>query len=161
MHPRVRRDRGRAVDEAISQKSYSNLLMNGLTLPSNFPQESFARIYRAVEPYRQQASYIQFIGAWNAVAYRFTAMVEYDERFTASIKANGPGPAEPLRYEQERDLFGFASNAYSMFDAFHYGMYVIGTFTAPQHFKLETEWRGKQNQLLSVPVQPSRKHSQR
>jgi hypothetical protein len=65
-------------------------------------------------------------------------MVELDELFTASVKVHGAGPGEPARYAQERDLFGFASNAYSMFDAFHYAMFAIGALLSPENVKLST-----------------------
>jgi hypothetical protein len=113
--------------------------MNNLVMPPCFPEEQFDRIHQAIDQYRANANYLQFQGAWNAVAYRYKAMIEYDEGFTASILTDGRGPAEPLRYRQERDLFGFVSNAYSMFDAIHYAMYVVGSFVDTNHFKLSDD----------------------
>src|SRR5436190_1346163 len=110
--------------------------MNKLEMPPSFPEEHFNRIHQAVDRFRQNVNHLQFQGGWNAVAYRYIAMTEYDERFTASIKLHGPGPGEPERYRQERDLFGFASNAYSMFDALHYAMFIVGSFVDSINFDL-------------------------
>ena len=114
------------------------LKVNGLEMPPTFPEDTFERIYEAAERHSRQANHFQFHGAWNAVAYRFRAVTDYDHSFTASIRLHGPGAAQPTRYSQERDLFGFVSNAYSMFDAFHYGMFAIGSFLVPATFPLST-----------------------
>src|SRR5829696_5705306 len=115
------------------------LRMNNLDMPPSFPEEQFDRIYLAVDRFRQNANHLQFQGAWNAVAYRYLAMTEYDKRFTASVKSHGRGPGEPERYCQERDLFGFASSAYSMFDAVHYAMFVAGSFVDSTNFEIANE----------------------
>ena len=112
------------------------LKVNGLEMPPTFPEATFEIVFETVNAHSQLATYLQFHGAWNAVAYRFLAMTDCDHSFTTSIKEHGPAPAQPIRYGQERDLFGFVSNAYSMFDAFHYGMHAIGTFLDPTYFKL-------------------------
>ena len=112
------------------------LKMNGLEMPPTFPETAFETIFETVNAHHQLTTYFQFHGAWNAVAYRFHAMTDCDQSFTASLKEHGPAPVQPIRYGQERDLFGFVSNAYSMFDAFHYGMYAVGAFVDSAHFKL-------------------------
>jgi hypothetical protein len=95
------------------------LQINGLLMPSDFPRELFEKIYTAAQPHNANPAHPQFIGAWSAVSHRYKALAHYDEVFTRTIETHGPGPAYEVRYEQERDLFGFASNAYSVFEAFH------------------------------------------
>jgi hypothetical protein len=104
-----------------------------LTMPTDFPADLFEKIFSALQSHESNTVYKQFVGAWNAIPYRYKALAEYDECFTATIKKNGPGQA---RYEQERDLFGFASNAYSVFEAFHYAMFAIGALIKPLIFVL-------------------------
>ena len=66
-------------------------------------------------------------------------MAEYDQRFTRGIIENGSGPIPRLRYEQERDLFGFFSSGCSVVDAFSFGMFAIGAMLMPTAFPLDTE----------------------
>lgn len=77
-----------------------------------------------------------------AVAYRFMAMAQYDESFTRSILENGVGPAPTLRYEQERDLFGFFNSVCSAFDAFLFGMFTLGAMLKPVTFPLKDKSDG-------------------
>jgi hypothetical protein len=131
--------RGAAYCDLKRSGSQMPLKMNNLLMPDSFPADQFDRIYQTVaNRYRQHPNYSQYQGAWNAVAYRYKAMVEHDERFTASIVKDGPAPGEPTRFDQERDLFGFASSAYSMFDALHYGMFAIGSFIDASNFPLSS-----------------------
>jgi hypothetical protein len=116
----------------------SALQMNGLLMPSDFPRELFEKIYTAAQPHDANPAHPQFIGAWSAVSHRYKALAHYDEVFTRSIETHGSGPAYEVRYEQERDLFGFASNAYSVFEAFHYAMFAIGSLINPNIFVLKT-----------------------
>jgi hypothetical protein len=113
----------------------TTLQMNGLTMPANFPRLLFEKIYTVVQPHHANPVHPQFIGAWSAVSYRYKALAEYDERFTRSIK-KGPSRTHEVRYQEERDLFGFTSNAYSVFDAFFYAMFAIGALIQPQTFVL-------------------------
>jgi hypothetical protein len=79
-------------------------------MPPDFPRELFEKIYTAALPHHANPTHPQFIGAWSAVSHRYKALAEYDERFTHSIERDGPGASFQVRYEQERDLFGSASN---------------------------------------------------
>jgi len=114
------------------------LSTNGLVMPAEFPTASYEAVYSVLVK-RAQANaqlYEQFSGAWNAVSYRYLAVVECSEAFTASIVEHGTGP-EPLeRYRQERDLFAFFSNGVSAVDASFYGLFAIGAFLSPNHFPM-------------------------
>jgi hypothetical protein len=115
------------------------LSINSLMMPADFPADLFEKIFLASQRHANNPTYGQFIGAWNAVSYRYVSLAEYDECFTSSIQKHGvaPGSAQ-ARYEQERDLFAFSSSAYSVFEAFHYGMFAIGAFIEPKVFVLAT-----------------------
>lgn len=110
-------------------------------MPAEFPRDSFETVQRSLSRFSQQSGHSQFIGAWNAISYRYMGVVEYDEYFTASITEYGPAPAQPLRYRQERDLFGFFVSAGSVFDAYAFGMYAIGALLVPNNFSLAEEWK--------------------
>jgi hypothetical protein len=115
------------------------LTITSLTMPADFPADLFEKIFSASQRHARSPSYDQFIGAWKAVSCRYVSLAEYDECFTYSIKKHGPAPASGrARYEQARDLFGFSSNAYSVFEAFHYAMFAIGAFIEPTIFILTT-----------------------
>ena len=117
------------------------LSINGLTVPDDFPADQFEAVYKKLgSTYGQRAEYRVFIiGALNAIAYRFTALTEYDKSFRSLITAYGTGPGQPFRYMQERDLFGFFSNAHSVFDAFCFALFAVGALIDPGNFPLATE----------------------
>jgi hypothetical protein len=108
--------------------------------PQDFPQQLWEETEKHVsDPFRENPNQALFVGAWNGVRYRYAAMVEFSDLYTDSFNAHGAGPPEPARFAQERDLFGFASAAYSMFDCFHFALFSIGALLAPSEFKLESE----------------------
>jgi hypothetical protein len=74
--------------------------------------------------------------ALNAIAYRFVALAEYDQSFTCWFNAHRDG--QPFRYHQERDLFGFFSNAYSVFEGFCFTLFAVGALIDPARFPLTT-----------------------
>jgi hypothetical protein len=117
------------------------LSINGLTVPDDFPADQFEAVYKKLgSTYGQRAEYRVFIiGALNAIAYRFTALAEYNKSFKSSITAHGTGPGQPFRYMQERDLFGFFSNAHSVFDAFCFALFAIGALRDSANFPLATD----------------------
>jgi hypothetical protein len=97
--------------QMVSDDQASSII--DLKMPPDFPSIPFDKVWKATQPHAHNPKYSQFIAAWKAVGYRFVSMAEYDESFTSSIRKHGPGPAGRARYEQERDLFGFSSSAYS------------------------------------------------
>lgn len=99
---------------------------------NDFPVIPFEVVHTKLGPFKdEQPAHSNFIGAWNAIAYRFQGMVDYDESFTSSIQKLGPGPGQPDRYRQERDLYGFFVSGASLFDAFAFGLYAAGLLVAP------------------------------
>ena len=111
-----------------------------LDVPSDFPGIDFESIEVRVQSRLAGQRHLgRFAGAWSGVCYKFLAMAEYDERFTQEIIKNGSAPAPRLRYEQERDLFGFFSAGYSVIDSFSFGMFAIGAMLTPVAFSLHTE----------------------
>jgi hypothetical protein len=114
------------------------LSLNQIAVPDDFPADEFEAVHRKLgSAYAERDEYCVFImGALNAIAYRFTALAEYDESLRSLINApNG----QPFRYMQERDLFGFFSNAHSVFDAFCFALFAVGALIDPGNFPLATE----------------------
>lgn len=113
---------------------------NGLTMPDEFPFAAYESIHRRMAPWSgiNNDVYGQFAGAWNAVSYRYRALADYDESFTASISTHGAGPNAIERYRQECDLFGFFSNGFSTFEAFFYAVFATGAFIQPAAFLIAT-----------------------
>jgi hypothetical protein len=115
------------------------LSLNGLTVPDDFPASRFEAVYEKLAPHTGHNAYPKLVGALAAIAIRFKALAEYDQGFTASIKAHGNGPGQPARYEQDRDLFGFFSNGVSIFDAFCFALFSIGALKGFPEFPLTSE----------------------
>ena len=69
----------------------ASLAVNGLSMPRSFPTQSFEETYKQAlalrGPYQEQ-----FVGAWNAVSYRFQACEDYGDSFEASFKQHGAAP---------------------------------------------------------------------
>lgn len=115
------------------------LQMNGLTMPADFPAISFEAIYGRLTPLNQRTGHSHFNGAWSAISYRYHGLADYDEQFTSSVRTEGNAPAQPFRYHQERDLFGFFVSAVSIFDAYAFAMHAIGAILMPNNFQLTNE----------------------
>jgi hypothetical protein len=110
-------------------------VFNGSTVPDDFPASQFETWYQKLgSAYGGLAGYGLIFEAQNAISYRFKALAEYDQSFTASFNAHRDG--QPFRYHQERDLFGFFSNGYSVFEAFCFALFAVGTLKNPAHFPL-------------------------
>jgi hypothetical protein len=114
------------------------LSVNGLLMPSDFPTSSFEATY--LSAMKLQVGLPEgFVGAWNAVAYRYRALVDYGTSFEVSVREHGAAPAAAVRYAQEKDLFGFFSSAFSTFEAFYYGMFAVGSMLSAGTFPFATD----------------------
>jgi hypothetical protein len=113
---------------------------NGLVMPPDFPVAAYESVYKRVEPRARTSNdiYEHFAGAWNAIAYRFIALTEYEAAFSTSIANVGAGPDPTERCRQERDLFGFFSNGFSIFEATFYGLFSLGAFLSSISFPIGT-----------------------
>jgi hypothetical protein len=110
--------------------------MNGLIMPDDFPADHYEAVHHKVgAKYAGRPESQLFFEALNAIAYRFKALADYDQSFAASF--NPPRDGQPYRYEQERDLFGFFSNGYSVFEAFAFALFAVGALMDPSRFQLK------------------------
>lgn len=109
-------------------------------MPPDFPVVQYELIHKRAEPRAKTSNHVyeHFAGAWNAIAYRFLAATEYEGTFTASLAGAGSSPAPLVRFQQERDLFGFFSNGFSVFEATFYGLFSLGSFLSAAIFPLGT-----------------------
>jgi hypothetical protein len=119
----------------------AGLSINGITMPNDFPTTQFEAVYKKLgSKYGGRFEYdVLTFQALNAIAYRFHALAEYDQSYTVSFNAHGADTAQPFRYEQERDLFGFFSNAFSVFEALCFALFAVGTLIEPANFPLATD----------------------
>jgi hypothetical protein len=135
----ARQRRADAWPVIVARSSGKNQMTNSI-LPSDFPAKAYEAVSTTVQGRRnKEPSYTDCFDAWRAVAVRFWALTEYDASFTKSISTHGAGPGEPERFAQERDLFGFFSNAMSVFEAYSLAMYVAGSWLAPAVFNAKID----------------------
>jgi hypothetical protein len=87
----------------------------------------------------------QFNGGLGGLLYRFTACMEHDEAFTASVVTNGPGTPQPQRYHQDRELFEFFVTGQSAIECLCYSLYALGEMAQPVTFDLFT--KGKPHRI--------------
>lgn len=66
----------------------------------------------------------EYAGGWNAVILRFRAADECGISAIAAL-ARGGAPPNDVRYEQERDLFGFFANVLSTIESCCYAIYHV------------------------------------
>jgi hypothetical protein len=112
------------------------LSINGLTPPADFPASQFEALCEKLGgAYAGRRGYDLVFEALNAIAYRFVALAEYDRSFTARFNARRDG--QPFRYEQERDVFGFFGNGYSVLEAFCFALFAVGALIDPAHFSAQ------------------------
>lgn len=125
----------------------ANLTPNGLAPHVDFPLGPYETVHAAVVArWSTAASYQQYSGAWNALAYRFHGAVEAGAKFQKSLRDSGSQPAPQQRFQQEEALFNFFSNGFAAFEALFYGLFAIGSFIDPGAFRLETQ---KEQQRVS------------
>ena len=84
----------------------------GLSMPPDFPMETYELIHKQALLHANDPKFPHkfFGGAWNAIAFRFLAVTDYEENLRVSFTEHGTNTAPHIRYQQERDLFGFFSS---------------------------------------------------
>lgn len=112
------------------------IVLAGVVPALDFPSQDYEKIAHLLVSRASDVAHSHFVSAWSALPNRHLALTKCDDSFTTSLATDGAGPAFPKRYEQERDLFGFASSAFSAFECFHYAMFAIGTCLKPSSFPL-------------------------
>jgi len=124
----------------------------GFTMPPEFPAEAYDEVHSRLVKYKEThpIQWESFGLGWNGLAYRYRALVEYDEEFTASIMvSNSPPPEE--RYRQGKALFGFFVNAVSVTECFFYSANCMASILKPYIFPLSKseDLRMRSNKLVS------------
>jgi len=113
----------------------------GLSVPKIFHFHSYENIKQSIEKYKWKnyQIYSQFLFAWNGIIYRYKSIDYHDKRFTKSIKIFGDAPPFTQRLIQERELFNFFSNSYSIFENFAYSLYIFCFYINPNKFPINSE----------------------
>ena len=116
------------------------LFTTGLVMPKDFDVEPYEAIHLRVSASSKvyPDSWAQYAGAWNAVAYRFLSCADHDRTFTESIQRAGDAPAQPERYIQERELFGFFVTGLAAIESLCYGLFAIASMLDSQNFPIKT-----------------------
>jgi hypothetical protein len=112
----------------------------GLIMPSDFPTEDYNAVHVIVRAHhdKHSAFHQDYGGAWNAVAYRFQATIEYCDEFRAALRI-GTSPQPDGRCLQEKLLFGMFGSSFSFFEATCYAIYALGFIVAGDAIPLRSE----------------------
>jgi hypothetical protein len=115
--------------------------INGLEMPTGFNTEIYRLIQEMIQPLFEsnQQVRIEFVGAWNAIQYRFLSCYESSTIFTESMKLYGDAPVQQQRYIQEKELFNFFANGLSVLESFYYASFAVGNLIDPKTFPMESE----------------------
>lgn len=106
-------------------------------MPPEFPTETYNKVHACLVKYRNThpAQRRSFGLGWDGLAYRYQALVDYDDEFTTSVKiSNAPPPEE--RYKQSKVLFGFFVNALSTIECFFYSAHCMASILNPGAFPI-------------------------
>lgn len=123
-----------------SHNSYPKLSTNGLSVPLDFPIFQYESVHKIIGSTKaNHPLYEHYSGAWNALAYRFRAAIDYGDIFVESLRTYGDAPPSEERYIQERTLFNFFGSGFSVFESAFYGLYTIGAFLEPKYFSLSSK----------------------
>lgn len=109
----------------------------GILMPPEFPTETHNKVHACLVKYgnTHPAQRKSFSLGWNGLAYRYKALVDYDEEFTTSVKtSNAPPPEE--RYRQSKALLGFFVNALSTIECFFFSAYCMASILEPSEFPI-------------------------
>jgi len=109
-------------------------------VPFDFPLNPYITVYNKVTSrYVASDARTEFSAAWIALAYRFTAITELDNKFTQSIHRAGDAPVQPERFIQDQALFDFFVNGLAAIESLCYGSFALGNLLAPVGFPFTTE----------------------
>lgn len=121
----------------------------GLDVPADFPAAPYESCHARIQQRHGAHSVLpEFAGAWNAVAYRFQAMVDAGADFAKSIGAHGSHPPPKERYEQESLLSSFYGSGFATFESAFYALHALGAMTPGSPLSLVT---AKDKQSVSPP----------
>ena len=107
-------------------------------MPPDFPVAAYEAVAKTVTGHAPISHELrrEFVGAWNAVSQRFMAMVEYEQSLSTTLgKSSTPGG----RYREDRDLYGFFCNGYSVLEATFYAVFCIGSLFSPVCFPMASD----------------------
>jgi hypothetical protein len=109
-------------------------------MPWDFPSAPYESINRRITRIAVPPSHLweHFAGAWSALSYRYAAMAEYETALTASFGTTAAGSNPEGRYNQEKCLFGFFSNGFSVFESGFYALYSVGALLSASEFPIGT-----------------------
>ncbi len=121
-------------------QSLSTVFIDELEIPGDFPANAYASIRKLVSAREgNNPLYSHYVGAWNAIPYRFLAAAESGEEFARLVQKHGVGPERFYRYLQERAIFEFFSCGFSVLEASFYALYTMGALIQPMNFQISTE----------------------
>ena len=112
----------------------------GFKMPLDFPLIHHNSIASIINKYKEshKIQWTSFNLGWVGLAYRYRAMVEYDEQFTSYIRISAsPSPEE--RYAQSKSLFGFFTNGLSTLECLFFSMYCIGAILDASLFPISKD----------------------
>lgn len=113
----------------------SQLTTVGFEPPVDFPVEPYEKVHLCLTKYKDlnKAQWHLFALGWNGLAYRYRALAECDQAFTASIKLSA-SPIPEVRYEQGKSFFGFFTNSVSAVSSFFFSMYCVASILDVNNF---------------------------
>lgn len=110
----------------------------GFIPPPDFPAELYESVRQCLNKYANthKDQIHSFRMGWKGLAYHYRASIEYNEKFIGSIYISNNSPSREERYQQEKYLFGFFTNAVSVIDCFFFSIYCLASIHKEKEFPL-------------------------
>ena len=111
----------------------------GFTMPSDFPFGEYETVNGRIAPRlaSQPELSSEFGGAWNAIAYRFRAMAEYEESASTSLAKHGGGPPHEERSGRNVTFAGYLQADIRLSELAFYALHFSGAFLRPDVFQIQ------------------------
>ena len=112
----------------------------GLATPADFPIDVYDEVgHRMGNLSGKNRDHLrEFLGGWQAVAYRSIACAKYDSDFTELMRLYGANPSFEQQYLQGQYLFNFFINGLSILESICYALFAIGSLVKPSSFLIAT-----------------------
>ena len=117
------------------------LLTLGIESPTDlFPANAFDEVNQKVSRRTSStnAAWHAFSLAWNGIAYRFVAAIEYAGLFSGSIRINDAPPPDE-RCRQENALFFCISSLQSTVECTFFASRIVASISSPDGFSLRSD----------------------
>jgi hypothetical protein len=112
----------------------------GIDMPNDFRTDAHNEVVKKLDFYQPSNPDIwsELAAGWKAVAIRFKAVANADQRYTVSINSKESFSSADEIVVQQEALFAFFVNGYAALESFGYAAFAMGAMLRPADFPMRT-----------------------